>query len=71
LEEASNIIISLQKKFEAEGKPGLSKTVDFYLKELKFDPKNVMEGLDEEITAIKMETEQLNQMHVNKIKDLM
>jgi hypothetical protein len=33
LEEAADIITALQKKYEAEGKPGLTKTLNLYLKE--------------------------------------
>ena len=49
LDEAANILTALQKKHEAEGKPGLTKTLEFYLKELKFDHKKVMDSLDEEV----------------------
>ena len=71
LEEATDIITALQKKYEANGKPGLAKTLNFYLKELKFDPKNVIESLDEEIAIIKRETEKIHQIDVSKIQSLM
>ena len=49
LDEASNTLTVLQKKLEAEGKPGLTKTLEFYLKELKFAAKRVIYDLEEEV----------------------
>ena len=71
LKEVEDILTGLDKKHKTEGKPGLTKTIDFYIKELKFDPKTVMEGLDEEIKAVKTKTDEVNLMHVSKIKSLM
>ena len=71
LNEAGNILTELQKKKVAEGKPGLVKKLDYYLKELAFDPKNIIEGLDEEISVIKRETEEKERVNLEEIHSLM
>ena len=48
LDEAINTLTALQKKLEAEGKPGLTKNFEFCLKELKFAAKRVIYDLEEE-----------------------
>lgn len=51
--------------------PGLTFTLDFLKKELKFDPKNLMAALDQDIEVFQAKVKEINKNHVNKILSLM
>ena len=67
LDDAANILTNLQKKYEAEGKPGLAKTLNFYLNELIFDPQKVINSLDEEVELMKKVMDEEHKLNVEKI----
>ena len=57
---AVNILRDFQNKHGAGGKTVFAKTLQFYLDELKFDPKIIMAALEQEIQVIKNELEKVN-----------
>ena len=59
LEETSKIIRDFDKNNSEDGKPVFTKTVGFYLEELQFDSAKVLDGLDDEIRALKREKKQM------------
>ena len=38
MDETAKFLGALQRKYEKEGRPGLKMTLEFYIKELNFDP---------------------------------
>ena len=57
LANMKSIFKDYNDKNQEDGKPVFTNTLEFYLNELKYNSKKVMDGLDEEITGVKRETE--------------
>ncbi len=47
------------------------KTIGFYLNELTFDSSKIIDGIEDEITAVKHEGEQLDILKLDEIRCLM
>ena len=68
LTDAVRILREFKNKHGAGGKLVFTKTLQFYLDELNFEPKIVMAALDQEIVAIMCELEKINQLRLDRIK---
>ena len=66
----SKIIRDFDEKNSEDDKPVFTKKVGFYLDGLQFDSSKVLDGIDDEIKAVKSEMEQMNQLNLEKIKSL-
>ena len=71
LTDMKSIFKDFSDKNQEDGKPVLTKKLAFYLESLKFDSGKVMGGLDDEITSVKREIEQMNKTNLDKINELM
>ena len=68
LTDAVKILREFENKHGAVGKTVFTKTLQFYLDALKFDPKIIMDGLGQEIEVIKSELKKINQLRLDRIK---
>ncbi len=67
----SKIIRDFDDKNSEDGKPVFTKTVGFYLDGLQFDSGKVLDGLDDEIKAVKSEMEQIHQLNLQDLRSWM
>jgi hypothetical protein len=58
--DVENILSAFQDRHQADDKPVFTKTLEFYLKALKFESHSILSGLEEEINIMKREMEKLN-----------
>ena len=55
----ATIFSAFQDKHQAEGRPVFTKSIEFYLKALKFESQHILSGLEEEIDLLKRDMEKI------------
>jgi hypothetical protein len=67
LADVAKILSAFQDQNQADGRLGFSKSLEFYLKALKFESQKILDGLEEEIDTLKSEMEKLNKARLERI----
>ena len=60
LADLANIFSAFQAKHQDNGRPVFTRTIEFYLKALKFESNQILGGLEEEINILKRDMEKIN-----------
>ena len=63
----AKILSAFQGQHQADGRPVFTKSLEFYLKALKFESQQILGGLEEEINILKSEMEKLNKARLERI----
>ena len=65
--DVTNIFRTFWNKRKNSVRTVFSKTLEFYLNALKFDPQKILEGLTEEITILKREMEERKKIQTENL----
>ena len=68
-DELIGMLKTFQAKHEAEGRTVFTHTLEFYLNALRFEPKKINLGLDEELRVVQRELDLANTTRLETIKN--
>ena len=63
----AKILSAFQGQHQADSRPVFTKSLEFYLKALKIESQQILDGLEEEIGTLKSEMEKLNKARLERI----
>ena len=69
LADVAKILSAFQGKNQADGRPVFTRTLEFYLKALKFESQSILGGLEEEINILKREMEKIKKARLERIEE--
>ena len=70
LADVAKILTDFNIQHQDGDKPVFGRSLQFFLDEIKFESKIVIDGLDEDIAKLKREIDKTNELRIARIKSL-